>query len=276
MRIFAIIRIALVFLCLASVAQANAPEPIPHSSIAEGTKQVARAWLANPTDRYKHFVLGDEFEAASLVVEMSDGTLHQLDLPEHLVFEDRHVRLADINKDGRDEIMVVMSHAEKGAALAVFEADYQVALIAQTPFIGTPNRWLNPAGIADFDGDGRIEIALVKMPHLIKRLEFWRMDDGELEWVAFAEGFSNHRLGSRNLLMSVVYDMDKDGIDDLIIPGADYKKIHAISLFPENRKLKTWNLPMAVDGDFDLRIRKERDVVRARLISKKMHVISLN
>ena len=30
---------------------------------------------------------------------------------------------------------------------------------AETPPTGSPNTWLNPAGIADFDGDGMADIA---------------------------------------------------------------------------------------------------------------------
>ena len=276
MRFTGLVSFLGLFLAFATSAYAQSLEPLEHSHVAVGGKQIARAWLTSPTDRYKHFVLGDEYEAASLIVEMQNGERHQLDLPENLVFEDRHVRLADLDKDGKDEIVVVMSDQKQGAALAVFEAINDITLIAQTPFIGTPNRWLNPAGIADFDGDGRLEIALVQMPHLVKRLEFWRMIDGQLARVAFAEGFSNHRLGSRFQKLSAVHDVDHDGVADLIIPDADRTNLLAISLYPENRLIRTWEIPTKVDGDFVYRARNNRHVLRVRAISGKIHVIDLH
>jgi hypothetical protein len=41
--------------------------------VATGTGKVARAWLSDPTQRYRHGVLGDAIEAGSLVFERRDG-----------------------------------------------------------------------------------------------------------------------------------------------------------------------------------------------------------
>ncbi|MGJ8527873.1 FG-GAP repeat domain-containing protein [Maritalea sp.] len=249
--------IAILFLAVfhVSASLAQSPAPLQNSFVAKGEKQIAKAWLANPTTRYQHFVLGNRFEASSIVVELKGGQKHQYDLPTDLVFEDRHLRLADLDQDGTDEIVVVMSSSRKGAALAVFSADANgVKLKAQTPHIGLAFRWLNPAGIADFDGDGQLEIALVQKPHLTKRLEFWRLTSNGLKQVAAMPGFSNHRNGSRNQLMSAIYDVNKDGVDDLIIPSGDRRSIVALTLSPKSTVLKSWEAGGPVDGDFDLRV----------------------
>jgi len=249
--------------------------PLPHSTVAKGKNQVARAWLANPTARYQHFVLGDPFEAESLLVEMRGGKILKYDLPNHLVFEDRQVRLADLDNDGKDELIVVMSSVLQGAALAVFKADQNLELFAQTPHIGLPFRWLNPAGIADFNGDGKLEIALVQKPHLTKRLEFWQMDGANLIRIGTIDGFSNHRNGSRNQKMSMVFDVDKNGVADLLLPGPDRRTINAVSFSPQLNVVKSWQLPFPVDGNFVLETANGNDALKFTLQGGAEHVVNL-
>lgn len=255
--------LALLFSFAFSIGAAfSAPPPMPKSFIAEGTKNIAQAWLATPTTRYPHFVLGDRYEASSLVAELQNGEQLIFDLPDHLVFEDRHVRLADLDQDGNDELIVVMSSVEQGATLAAFAVvEGKLKLIAQTPFIGTPNRWLNPAGIADYDGDGQLEIALVQKPHLTKRLEFWRMIDGGFQRVAHFDGASNHRLGSRHQLLSTSFDVDGNGVLDLLIPDAGRTNLLAISLSTPNNLIKTWSMPAPIDGTLTLTTENGRTVL---------------
>ena len=55
-------------------AEAKLPEgALPDGRIATGTGEIARAWLAEPTTRYDHGILGDKIEAGSLVIETRDG-----------------------------------------------------------------------------------------------------------------------------------------------------------------------------------------------------------
>ena len=65
------------------------------------------------------------------------------------VFEDRKPRLADLDGDGTDEIIVVRSYLDRGAALSIVKLKAEgLEIVAETPAIGRANRWLNPAGIA--------------------------------------------------------------------------------------------------------------------------------
>ena len=80
-----------------------------------------------------------------------------------------------------------------GASLAVYGPSRQAR--TPTPFIGQPNRWLAPAGIADFDGDGRVEIAYVDRPHLLGELVFVRLEGDRLVETARLPGLTNHRIG---------------------------------------------------------------------------------
>ncbi|MGI9393893.1 MAG: FG-GAP repeat domain-containing protein, partial [Boseongicola sp.] len=147
-------------------------------------------------------VLGDALEAGGLRVEA--GVKGPCDLavilPEHSVFEDTGPRIADLDGDGRNEVVVVESHRDLGAALAIYGLrSGALKKITATPNIGRSNRWLAPVGIADLDGDGFIEIAYIDRPHLAKTLRVWRWQNGRLTEVAAASGVTNHRIGERDI-----------------------------------------------------------------------------
>lgn len=203
---------------------------LPDAVIVSGGRNVRAAWLAGPTRRYDHAVLGDDIEAGAIVAVDRTKKRHRLELGSDSVFEDRRVRLADLDGDGDDELVVVRSYAAKGAALAVLELGaHGLVVKAETPPIGKRYRWLNPAGIGDFDGDGRLEVALVVTPHIGGTLQVWEYRGGRLRREAALRGFSNHVIGSPVQLMSAVADFDGDGIDDLALPDDDRRAIRMIS-----------------------------------------------
>lgn len=153
--------------------------------------EVRSARFTEPTTRYAHAVLGDAVEWGALELQTGSATI-TLRLPETRVFEDLAPRLADVDDDGDREVIVVESDLARGARLAIYDAS---GLLAATPFIGTPNRWLAPVGAADLDGDGRIEIAYVDRPHLAKSLRLWRLDAGQLVELASLDGVTNYQIG---------------------------------------------------------------------------------
>ena len=147
-----------------------------------------------PTDRYDHAVLGDAMEWGGLDLTTASGQVLRVTLPESRVFEDVTTRLADLDGDGDREVVVVETDIARGAMLAVYDASGRVA--ATAPF-GETHRWLAPAGIADLDGDGRIEIAYVDRPHLARELVVVRLKGAELVELARLAGLTNHRIGDR-------------------------------------------------------------------------------
>jgi hypothetical protein len=204
--------------------------PLPDGKVARGKRNIAGAWFSNPTARYRHFALGGEHEAETLVVSTADRRVFLLTLPADSVFEDREPRLADVDGDGRDEVIVVRSYLKLGAALAIVAPRGNgLEIIAETPPIGQPFRWLNPAGVGDFDGDGQPDIALVRMPHIAGELEVWTLRDGTLVQTFSGDDVSNHAAGSRHFKLSSVADFNGDGITDLAIPSFDRRALRFLA-----------------------------------------------
>jgi hypothetical protein len=217
---------------------------LPDGHLATGADDIARAWLAEPTDRYDHGILGDKIEAGSVVIEMRDGKRQTVRLKNDAVFEDLGPRIADLDGDGHDEIVVVKSYLKRGSALAVIgEHKGKYEIVAETPPLGGPHRWLDPAGIADFTGDGKTDIALVRQPHVIGALELWRWRDGRLHKVAEINDAANHITGTRSIDMSVVADFDGDGIADIAVPSLDRTRLRIVSFAPHAREIANIKLP---------------------------------
>jgi hypothetical protein len=215
------------------------PFAIPDGRVTVGARNIREAWLTRPTRRYAHGVLGDDIEAGGLAVSDAGGRRVELILPESEVFEDRMARLLDLDGDGRDEIIVVHTYADRGASLAIYglfgeRETERLARLAESPPIGRPQRWLNPAAAGDFDGDGQTEIAWVETPHLEGVLKVARLagagETRRLVQIAAARGFSNHAAGSRILQQAVSFDWNGDGRADIVLPDAARKALVAVGL----------------------------------------------
>jgi len=203
---------------------------LPDGIIVQGKKDIKTAWLTGATRRYDHGVLGDDTEATGMAVEMIGGARLELTLNPDSVFEDRKARLADLDGDGKDEIIAVRSYLDEGAALAVAKPGLKgLRIIAETWPIGIPHRWLNPVGVGDFDGDGRNDVALVKTPHIGGKLEIYALENDALRLKGKTAGFSNHTIGERELDKGAVIDIDGDDIHEIVLPDSWQRTIRIIS-----------------------------------------------
>ncbi|MEM9580230.1 MAG: VCBS repeat-containing protein [Pseudomonadota bacterium] len=182
---------------------------------------VRDAVYSEPTTRYAHGVLGDAIEYGALDVTTDAGARVTLRLPQSRVFEDIAPRLTDMDGDGDAEIIVVESALQSGARLAIYD---ETGLIAATPYIGRPNRWLAPLGAADLDGDGRIEVAYIDRPHLAKTLRIWRFENGTLVHLSDTPGLTNHKIGEDFISGGIRIC---DGAPEIITANANWTQIMA-------------------------------------------------
>ena len=185
---------------------------------------------ADPTDRYAHGVLGDAIEYGAIEVLKGREVEHRVVLPETRVFEDIAPRIARLTVGGGFMVVMVESDLALGAQLAVYEFydGEKLRKRAATPHIGQRNRWLAPAAIADFDGDGVNDITYVETPHLAGILKIVTLRDDDLMPVAEPQpGFSNHRIGE-NFITSGTRDCG-NGVE-LLLPDLGWTILMAARL----------------------------------------------
>lgn len=191
-------------------------EPLPDGEVTKLNGW--SAWLTGPVTRYKHGALGDEIEASGFTV-LYQGEEITFKLDDLHVFEDRRVRLVELDGDAWPECVIIRSHLIKGSAIAVYDVnENRITLKAETPDIGTANRWLNIAGFGDFTGRGKTEIAAVVTPHLKGSLRVYEIKGSRISEVARIDGYTNHINGTRELDLAKIADRNGDGVLDVTLP----------------------------------------------------------
>ncbi len=259
-----------------------APEGLPDGEVAlQEDADIFAAWYTKPTKRYAHAILGDAIEAGELTVEIASGETLTYTLPDNQVFEDRTPRLHDLDGFGETEIITILSDVNKGGSIALFGVRKgKLELVAQTPYIGRSNRWLNIAGIEDFDGDGKTQIAAVWTPHIGGTLKYWTWNKGKLQLSGEARGFSNHFIGSREQELSVVDDFNGDGVADLALPSADRKSVRIMAFKGSARGKKTLEefaripMPARIDKAMSSRFENGKITIIVGLEDGSVHELS--
>ncbi len=218
---------------------------LPENLIATDSAAQVTARYTDPTKRYAHGILGDPIEAGGLLV-VRKGKTYYYKLDDAFVFEDLQPRLADVDNDGELEFITIQSSLTMGASVAIYKIkDEKLQPYAASPFIGTSSRWLNIAAINDLDDDGKVEIAWVQTPHIGGILKIARVQNGALDLVDEISGVSNHRIGSRNLCLSV---LTKNSAGQTVyIPTNQYDIVLGFQLI-HGRIQKTDSITLAVDA----------------------------
>jgi hypothetical protein len=209
--------------------QEEAADLVPKTVVVRGDGTIRRAWFASPTERFSHGVLGDGTEAAELRVETTDGHMLTAQAGDGAVFEDLAPRLWDVDGDADAEVWAVRSGASEGTRVEAYGVrDGELQLLIATP-PKDARQWLNPIGLADFSGDGWLELALIADPEDRGFLTLYRVSGDALVQQLTVPGFSNHAPGSHQLGMSWVGDIDGDSAADVLVPGKSRRELAAFS-----------------------------------------------
>jgi hypothetical protein len=228
-------------------------ERLPDGGIAEAMG--LKAWYEDPTDRYAHAVLGDALEAATLAVQTGDTVL-RVTLPRNQVFEDITPRIVDADGDGTPEVLAIKAYDDAGATITLYGLrDGALRDVAEAPAIGTPNRWLNPAGVADYDGDGAPEIAVIRTPHIGGILILYRWDGVSRDIVELrrTRGYSTHAIGSRALGLALTEDWNGDDVPDLLLPNQRRDTLIAVSMAGGGfEEIDRYKMRREITGDLEL------------------------
>jgi hypothetical protein len=200
--------------------------------------------LTGRSDQYKHGVLGDLIEATSVtLIHTRPAVLAKriITLHEDNVIEGIAPLWSDMDGDGRREIVLTISDAQRGARYAVFDEDGE--LIATSSAVGQGYRWRHQIAVAPFGPDGGTELAGVLTPHIGGVVEFYRLQEGKLVRTAQVKGFSSHLLGSRNLDMALAADFDGDGRIELLAPLSSHDKLGAVRRNLDSART-AWTIPV--------------------------------
>jgi len=189
---------------------------------------VTWAYYSNATRIYGHGILGDRIEAGALRAEtaLTGPCQSMVYLGAEAVFEDVTPRIADVTGDGLNDVVVIETRLDAGSSLAVYGMDGETfTKLAATPHIGRRFRWLAPAGIADFDGDGVLDVAYVETPHIGGTLRIWSFAGNNAHEIVSSYGFSNHRIGE-DFITGGVRDCGHG--PELVLPNFDWGQLMVV------------------------------------------------
>lgn len=192
-------------------------------------EKMISAGYETPVDRYSHFAPGRPHEYARVTAITDSGRRLELKLPDDEVFEDIAPRLVTLAVGEPAQLLAIVSRRQDGSRLVMIRLNGdRLEVSAESPATGTAMRWLNPVGVADLDGDGRFEIALVTTPHIGGTLRVYRRDGQKLVEIAALGGFSNHVYGSPELGLSIPVSIG--GPPRLLVPDATRMHLRVIAL----------------------------------------------
>ena len=185
--------------------------------------------LTQPTDDYKHAVLGDGTEARGFALfETVDGSLVkkiEVQTPDQSVIEGIAPIWTDLDSDGTREIIVTLSGNADGPGARIVVYSESGDILAKGHL--SPGGWRHQLAVASMGG--KTVILDVQKPHVDRLVDVYEMVGDTLLVLDKKQGYSTHQLGLRNLDMALVADMDGAGEKELIVPHITYNSIHGLA-----------------------------------------------
>ena len=210
------------------------------------------AVYANASDqRYGHGILGDQVEAATLLVlELRQGQIRiltRIDLPGEDVYEGIAPFWADVDGDGVEDLVTTVSNGSLGARLRAYLWD-GVALRQEVdgPALGRGKRWRHQLTAGPFGPSGEIEVVDVKTPHIGDVMEFFRFSGDSLQLVAALPGVTTHAIDSRNLDQTAGGDFNGDGQPEVLALDEARRAVVAVQR-DNDGAAQVWRLDAAAD-----------------------------
>jgi hypothetical protein len=223
------------------------PTPIPRQKrlayvSVRGRLSLASLWGSRRSEmRLKALpdarVLADETGRLLLLSDAGGKSkiASRIEFPAPYVFEGIAPLWVDWNRDGRREIVATLSSESTGAQLVLYAEDGK--RLAESPAIGTGNRWRHAIAVAPFGPGGEMELAEVLTPHLGGKVQFFQWRKNRLERVARLDGYTSHVYGSRNLDMAVAGDFDGDDKVELLLPNQQRDRLAGIRRTASNAEV---------------------------------------
>ncbi|MEJ2288714.1 MAG: hypothetical protein P8Y02_08735 [Deinococcales bacterium] len=185
----------------------------------------AVALLSQPTQRYRHGVLGDEIEAGAVTLLRQDdlSPITTMTIAAPAVIEQRRVQA--FPAAGNYGMLLTRSTPSAGAGVeAVALEGGTLQVVASAPPIGAPDRWLNL-----FAASGDRAYA-VQTPHRGGPFERFTLTGGHLTVARYALDVTNHRVGSRNLDLALLLPPPMAGPRDVLaLPTLDRKQVQLVA-----------------------------------------------
>lgn len=187
-------------------------------------------FLSEPTRDYPHAVLGDDLEATGITLvntQTSPPQITKLAVTGGDVIEGIAPLWADLDGDGAREIIVTQSNSLDGARLVAYREDG--SLLAASPAIGQGFRWRHQLAVGKFLPGDEVQIAVVRTPHIGGVIELFVLENGQLVRRAELAGYSTHQIYSRNLDSTLAFDLNADGILELLAPEQSQQALALIA-----------------------------------------------
>ena len=140
------------------------------------------AVFSDPTDKYRHAVLGDAQEARSLTLINpkigGESILSKIVFPDSAVAEGIFPTLAPVFADGRPGIAVTLSNNRDGAGARLVLYDPAGNILAKGHL--SPGGWRHFSALW-FDAAGKLRLADVQKPHVQKIAHFLCLERQEID-----------------------------------------------------------------------------------------------